>query len=229
MVPNATGDVPIIQTDDLALPEQDLMRTARDARFTSSRTFYPGVQAPAPPTYAQGLAASLAPLLAEAVGHPLDAAIEVLSSEFSIVTQPSRSLRPLQRVPHVDTTDHRVFAVLHYLCDHRHGATSFFRHRSSGLARITAGDRAAYDDALDRDVGRQGPPPPGYLDPDAAWQRSIFEMLYDCRCRVGRVIAYPANLLHCGRIPAGHELAPEPDCGRLTVNTFLRLSSSLAR
>ncbi|HEY6452341.1 MAG TPA: DUF6445 family protein, partial [Steroidobacteraceae bacterium] len=91
-------------------------------------TFYPGVRAPIPPIYCFALRAFLGRFMAEAFDFG-DSPVVGELAHFSLVTTPPARLNALQRMPHIDTTDPRQLAVLHYLCDGAHGGTSFYRHR----------------------------------------------------------------------------------------------------
>ena len=213
---------PVLRLDDRGPGPGALIAGARSRRFSRDSPFYPGLRAPAPAGYAEALCEEAAPEVAAMMGWPRVTGLVPLASHYSLVTDPPSALSPLQRVPHTDGPDGDVVALLHYLCGPGHGGTAFFRHRATGFARITADRRAAYDASLDRDVASHGPPPPCYLGQEDEWWPRLYDRFASHDCRPGRLLAYPANGLHCGRIPPGYEGSADPARGRLTLNTFAR-------
>lgn len=221
MTPEAES-VPVLVADDLGEDAPALIAEAEGAAFVRDSRFYPGVRAARPTAAAEGLARRLSPRLSALLGWPADTGLVPLASHYSMVIDSAGTLSPLQRIPHVDGYDPSVIAVIQYLCGPEQGGTSFFRHRSTGYARLTADRRAAYDAALDRDVARHGVPPEGYMEQAAGAYAAVFERTRTVDCRLGRLVAYPADGLHCGRIPKDASLSAVPSAGRLTLNTFLR-------
>jgi len=98
--------------------------------FSASSKFYPGLRAQGTLDYARTVRDRLRTLLPEIFGAPAD----VIPTEcnYSLVTLRPEETIPFQRIPHFDGTDTRTFAVLHYLCEARHGGTAFYRHRGTG-------------------------------------------------------------------------------------------------
>ena len=54
-----------------------------------------------------------------------------------MVTVQPHELQPVQRAPHFDSPDQNLFALLHYLRVPRGSGTAFYRHRSTGIERLT--------------------------------------------------------------------------------------------
>jgi hypothetical protein len=175
---------------------------------------YPGIRAPAPLDYVGALVRALSPMIERAFGL---AGVKLAKAEcsFSIVTLPPGELAPLQRIPHVDTTDPLQFAILHYLCDERFGGTAFYRHRATGFETLTPERRAAYETArtaeLGADTGR------GYIVGDTAHyaQTAAFAAAFD------RVLVYRSRTFHSGLIAPDAPLSADPRKGRLTANIFV--------
>ncbi|HEX8263191.1 MAG TPA: DUF6445 family protein [Allosphingosinicella sp.] len=174
---------------------------------------YPGIRAPAPLDYVEAVVRALDPSIRRAFG--LDR-VKLARAEcsFSLVTLPPDRLAPLQRIPHVDTTDPLQFALLHYLCEPGHGGTAFYRHRATGFETLTPGRQAAYESA--RAVELEGAPP-AYIDADSPhYERTAaFEAAFD------RILVYRSRTFHSGRIAAGQALSADPRRGRLTANIFI--------
>ena len=209
--------VPVLAVEARALGADKMAEAAPTRPFAANGIHYPGVRAAAPGGYARMLAQALAGPVGEMMGWK-DAELGVVASDFSLVTTPPADLTPIQRIPHFDGTDEGVIAVLHYLCGPDWGGTAFFRHKVTGFERVTGPRAARYDEVLRADVRTHGLPDAAYVDGDTP----IFEETARYEARFGRLLAYPGNALHSGRIPAGRTLPADPARGRLTVNTFLR-------
>lgn len=197
------------------LAADKMFEVARDRPFAPDGPHYPGVRSRAPASYGRMLAQALAGPLGELFGWA-DARFAVIASDFSLVTTRPEALTPIQRIPHFDGTDEGVVAVLHYLTDS--GGTAFFRHRVTGYERITEGRAERYDEVMRADMRTHGMPDAAYVDGDTP----VFAETARFEARFGRLLAYPGNALHSGRIPPGGALTDDPARGRLTVNTFLR-------
>ena len=192
-----------------------MFEVAQTRPFAPDGIHYPGVRSRAPASYGRMLAEALAGPLAELFGWQ-GARFAVIASDFSLVTTPPEALTPIQRIPHFDGTDERVVAVLHYLTGD--GGTAFFRHRVTGYERVTEERASRYDEVLRADMRTHGMPDAAYVDGDTP----VFAETERFEARFGRLLAYPGNALHSGRIPPGAALSDDPGAGRLTVNTFLR-------
>lgn len=174
---------------------------------------YPGLRAPAPLNYVEGLVRALNPSIQRAFGL---ANVKLARAEcnFSIVTLGQDELAPLQRVPHVDTTDPLQFAVLHYLCGEEHGGTSFYRHRATGFETLTADRREEYERVRESELSTDSF---GYIRGDTMH----YEQTAAFAAQLNRVLIYRSRTLHSGQIPADASLNPSPRAGRLTANIFL--------
>jgi uncharacterized protein DUF6445 len=202
--------------DFLADPQILVDYAALHSRFEGvSDTFYPGVRAPVPPIYGFALRAFLGPAIGRTFGL---AGAEVAGelSHFSLVTTRPEALRVPQRMPHFDNPDPRQIAVLHYLCDARHGGTSFYRHRGTRFEFVDEARRSAYLDALARGLEDLGPPPGRYVCGDDF----RFERTASFAAAFNRVLVYRSIDLHSADIAEGFSFDGSPRTGRLTANTF---------
>jgi hypothetical protein len=187
-----------------------LIEAGRNASFASSDDdLYPGIRAPAPADWAGWLAGALA------VWPQLTGAA-ILRADYAIASQDPATLSPVQRIPHFDTTDPMVHAVIHYLCEAPHRGTSFHRHRRTGFERITPARAPLWRQALVADSARYGLPGSRYHQDDTA----SFERIGMAALRFNRLVVYPANCLHCGDIA---ETWARGD--RLTITALIKLGS----
>lgn len=160
--------------------------------------------------YVGNLLKSAAPFLAGA--FDLDG-FDLVEASFSLVTFPASELSPVQRIPHFDSVDPDLFAVLHYIspCN----GTAFYRHRATGLEIVTADRCDNYVRAAQADAAQARP---AYI----IGSTDRFEQLGHVEGVAGRLVAYPARLLHSGIIPQGFMGSAEVRTGRLTTNIFIR-------
>ena len=216
---------PVLVIDDFMPDADGLIAYADngDSFRANPRDYYPGVRKPMPPHYADSLCANYAALLREifALG---DAEPLVLLAAFSIATTAPNELRPIQRLPHFDTSDPHQLAVVHYLCDARHGGTSFYRHRQTGYETIAQQRLQGYAEILKRQVMTEYTPPPVYMNGD----NPLFERIASFEAKFNRALIYPSNVLHSANIlqvPADRS----PRAARLTANTFLKFAPPLVK
>lgn len=205
---------PVVVVERFSPNPERLVEAAAMLRFAPMGPFYPGVRAPAPPAYFEGLAAVLAPVLREVFNCRERLVVD--RALFSLVTTPPDQLSLAQRIPHFDDVAEGKIAVLHYLTHEGRGGTSFHRHRSTGFETVDAGRHARYLDALSADFVRHGEPAPGYIAGDTP----IFEQTARFEPAWNRALIYRSRLLHCAAVTDG-ALSADVREGRLTVASFL--------
>lgn len=216
---------PVIVIDDF-LPDAegwvDYAETGDPFRSLPN-DYYPGVRKPCPMQYVDDLRTRYARLLRET--FELSAMEpQVLLSALSIATTEPEQLRPVQRVPHFDTSDPQQLAVVHYLCEPSHGGTSFYRHRTTGYETISQDRLHGYADILKRQVMTEYAPPPKYMDGD----NPLFETIASFDAKFNRALIYPSNVLHSGNVRHPHP-GRSPRTARLTANTFLKFPAAVER
>ena len=214
------GGQRIVFIDNFLQDPQALVEVACQSRFEPPAAWaeqkgYPGLRASAPAAYTQTLTELLDPLIKVNFQVPEHLRVKVGLSAFSLTTTPPDALGPLQRTPHFDASTPYYTAALLYLCDEGHGGTGFYRHKATGLQRITTENREHYLDVYHEEVNRR-PPRARYFD-DADEQFSFLGMV---PARFNRVVVYPGSLLHSACIHPARSLSSDPRHGRLTVNTF---------
>ena len=142
---------------------------------------------------------------------------DLAEASFSIVTRPPNELQTQQRQPHFDSPDQNVLALLHYLRVPSGSGTAFYRHKATGVERVTEANVDRFVTTA-RAEGARLPKDSGYMHgtDDFYEQIGVVEAVPD------RMIIYHGSLLHSGVIPPDMVFSDDPRHGRLTANFFLR-------
>lgn len=199
--------------DEFSLDPMGLVALAAAATFIDVGSRYPGVRAPAPAEYVEAMLDALSPTIEAHFGAAPEDEVDLCA--FSMVTTAPAALRAIQRIPHFDGPEPRRIAYLHYLCGSEQGGTSFYRHRATGLERITPERTQEYRDGVVAEL-KTAPPVQDYVLDDTRF----FEKLHSVEAVFNRLIVYPGNALHSGDIGARTVLSEDPRHGRLTINGF---------
>jgi hypothetical protein len=144
------------------------------------------------------------------------------ASFFSIVNKNRAKLLPLQRIPHYDSTDPRVFAAVIYLFDRANSGTSFYRHRTTGYEKIGVDNKDNYKAALNRNMKSLGPPAREYTNGSNA----LFERTHSVDSAFNRIVIYSGNVLHAADIDGSLFSADDNSPWRLTVSSLVNSASS---
>ncbi len=209
---------PLIIIDNALSAPDDMVDVATATPFIQPpHTLYPGLNAPVPPVYSQSLAKVLRPLLDQVFGIPAHIQLTA-SSFFALATRAPGDLQPVQKVPHHDSCDPFMIAMVHYLCRDKpetpQGGTAFFRHKATGFEYVSDERFSSYENTmraelatgeLPRHVGRDIP---NYQLIDSA------DMVYN------RLVIYRSISLHSALLDESH-LSDDPRTGRLTLNTLM--------
>lgn len=142
---------------------------------------------------------------------------DLLEASFSMVTTAPPALGPAQRSAHFDTTDPRVFALLHYLNVPADSGTAFYRQRTTNVEIVTESNVDSFI-RVNRLEEAALPAGCGYL----VGSDHRFEQIGAVEALPDRMIIYPGCLLHSGIIPDGMNRSSNPREGRLTANFFIR-------
>jgi hypothetical protein len=209
------GHVLVAVPEFLAAPEYVIQQAVLQ-NFAKITPQYPGVRAALPEEVCKAWLACLSPLLSAHFGPAPQG--WTMQAWFSLVTTAPGELLPLQRLPHVDGTDPDQVAMMLYLHHTGHGGTAFFRHLSTGLESLTAGDYPRYAAAVQAEYGRTGLPPAAYPTDGAPH----FARTHAVSGAFNEAVFYRGNILHSGVIDNAAPLSPDPRAGRLTINAFFR-------
>jgi hypothetical protein len=214
------GECPIAVTvaDSVLLRPQQLAEFGLGHKFVEDDgNLYPGVRARLPAEFSRPLHAWLNRALhgtgvLEESCHIYDDA-----SFFSIVNKSRAHLLPLQRIPHYDSTDPRIFAAVIYLFDRANSGTSFYRHRTTGYEKIGADNEDNYKIALNRNMKKRGPPAREYTN----GSNDLFERTHSVDSAFNRIVIYSGNVLHAADIDGSLFNGDENSQWRLTVTSLI--------
>lgn len=203
---------PVVIIDDFHPDFARLREMATQLEFASLSPYYPGVQAQMDPRHLQPVEPTILPILRDVFGAK--DGLSIVQCCYSLVTTKDRDLQPIQRLPHVDTTDPGRIALLHYLGPEAGGGTAFYRHRATGLDVLDQDQFVAFSKAVEQ----EGHPKPGYM----RGSDDRFEMIGHVEAKPNRAVLYRSQLLHSGFIPETLAFSEDPRVGRLTLNTFFQ-------
>lgn len=217
--PVGRGRTPVIVIDDFAVSTGPLREYAcGDASYGPDATsLYPGVRASLPREYVRGVLDQVFPLLYRVYGVPENLGMKPVNAVFSVISTPEAELEPRQCAPHFDSTRPFYLALLHYLNPGPHCDTGLFRHRETGLERVTAESVEPYIAAREAWLERNGPQPPRYIK----GSDEQFELYDQIEYRPNRLAVYPGGLLHSGLVDPAVDIDADPRSGRLTANIFV--------
>lgn len=204
---------------DEVLTNPDTLRDEgqRATYSTEHHTFYPGHNGIIVRESVLAVIRALKPVIETVYDLPLTNQIR-LSGYFGLVSTAPERLHLAQTIPHYDTTNPRMLAVLIYLSGPPHGGTGFYRHRTTGIERITTDNLADYNMALADEMTERDPLPRRYFDNSD----DQFTCIGKVDAAYNRAVIYHANLLHSGLIDPAH-LSDDPRIGRLTANMFITM------
>ena len=206
---------PVLIVDECLLhPESAVEYAATSVQFTPPKQMYPGIVGPAPRQYALSVLNVIARLLRDTFNVPIEQA--QVNSFYAISITPPAQLSIGQRLPHIDTPNPNQIAVLHYLCDPKHGGTAFYRHRATGYESCNEQQFMEVVKSLEQDAAANGPLPAEYIN----GSNRVYEQTASVDAKFNRLLIYRSRVLHSGSINP-QNLSADPRVGRLTVNTFL--------
>jgi Family of unknown function (DUF6445) len=214
------GECPIAVTvaDNVLLFPQEVAEFGRSLRFVEDDSnLYPGVRARVPAEFSRPFHAWLTRTLRCTGVLEESCVIYDDASFFSIVNKHRASLLPLQRIPHYDSTDPRVFAAVIYLFDRANSGTSFYRHRTTGYEKIVDDNKHNYKAALNRNMKQFGPPAREYTNGSNA----LFERTHSVDSAFNRIVIYSGNVLHAADIDGGLVNGNDNSQWRLTVSSLI--------
>ena len=208
---------PLVTIDNVLRAPDELIALACKANFDSPPGgYYPGINAPLPKDYASSLVKALRPLLAQNFGFPLDAPIQ-LSGYLALATLNPSQLKPIQKIPHYDSTDPMQLAMVHYLCRGSQGGTGFYRHIDTGFETIDPERSPVYLSSYHRALATYG----DRLQRHVCAETPGYELIDKEDALLNRLIIYRSNCLHSGDLENSN-LSSDPRTGRLTANIFIK-------
>jgi hypothetical protein len=212
--------LPLLIIDSFAHKPDDLVSHVGDGSSfkADGNNFYPGKRSAAPQVYNEEICKKYLPLFKSHFGFDKAQRAKTLMSAFAISDKAPEHLKPIQMLPHFDTTNMNQLAVVHYLCKPEHGGTSFYRHRSSAFETITQERLASYGHQLKKEaIAHQLHENPCYMGES----NTIFERLHSVDACMNRAVIYPSRMLHSGNINPLLGLSSDPRVGRLTIGSLI--------
>jgi uncharacterized protein DUF6445 len=215
------GECPIAVTvaDDVLLRPRQLAEFGLGLTFVEDDSnLYPGIRARLPAEFSRPFHAWLTNALRGTGVLEESSYVHEDASFFSIVNKNRANLLPLQRIPHYDSTDPRVFAAVIYLFDRANSGTSFYRHRTTGYETIGDDNKDNYKIALNRNMKNLGPPAREYTNGSNA----LFERTHSVDSAFNRIVIYSGNVLHAADIDGSLFSGNDNSRWRLTISSFIR-------
>jgi len=207
---------PLMVIDNFIADPQRLVRRAAARQFRLVGANYPGIRIEAPLGYQQLFRDRLQKIVFDFFGLT-GGSIAFPMCHYSLVTTPASQLKPLQRIPHVDSTDGRGLATVHYLFTADLGGTAFYRHRATGFEVIDAFRQEAYYRHVEQLLRDPQSLQAGYINGDT----ELFEQVANVSGVFNRMLIYRRNSLHSGSIDKDFVPDTDPMTGRLSINCFI--------
>jgi hypothetical protein len=215
------GKCPIAVTvaDNVLLHPQQLAEFGRGLTFAEDDSnLYPGIRARLPAEFSRPFHAWLTNTLRCTGVLEESSYVHEDASFFSIVNKNRANLLPLQRIPHYDSIDPRVFAAVIYLFDRANSGTSFYRHRTTGYETIGDDNKDNYKMALNRNMKALGPPAREY----ANGSNALFERTHSVDSVFNRIVIYSGNVLHAADIDGSLFTGNDNSQWRLTISSLIK-------
>ena len=214
----------LVVVDDFHSSPEELVASAKHENFVVDKTFYPGVRALAPISYAKNLANFVSKTALPHFGLENYIVSRVIAT-YACVTLAPEKLHILQRVPHFDSSDFKQLACIHYLSSPElsHGGTAFYRHNETGYEYIDSQRVEIYKSVLSEQIEKgEIQNPPKYICGD----NLMFTKIHCESAIFNRLLIYRSTSLHSGLITDEYLHQGHPADGRLTITSFIALSAS---
>jgi hypothetical protein len=213
---------PVVIIDDFSGALEQVRSLADDlAPYPAIKgNYYPGLrrvidESDGPAfSYVRSTCEKVAPFLGGGFGVD---SFDLQEASFSLVTFRPEQLQPVQKAPHFDVPEQNVFALLHYLRVPPGSGTGFYRHRATGIERVTAENVSVFVGVARHEMPVIGSGS-GYIN----GSDRFYEQIAMVDAIPDRIVIYHASLLHSGVIPDGMSFSADPREGRLTANFFLK-------
>jgi len=213
---------PYCVIDDALANPHGLAQWAKSQRYSQPPYPYPGVVCEVPP-----ITALVADFFAQHIRTALGARRTLSSvSRLSMVTKAPHLLAPCQWQCHRDRVDAPpvdvvlAASVLYLFHDQQLGGTSFYAPRQSPEAteRMVIDSQLLAADAFSARYGLSA----GYM----AGSNAYFERTDRAEAVWNRMIFYDGDVFHSGDVGEAQHLSPDPERGRLTLNSFFTCKRS---
>lgn len=212
-------ETPVIVIDDFGHDLASLIENAcKSSEYGPDPiSRYPGIRAKLPKTYTREVMKQVYRLLFSVYSIPANLGMKAVNAAYSLIATPENELKPNQCVPHFDSRRPNYLAILHYLNDGNFCDTGLFRHRETGLERISEERLDEYLEYRDSYAADLGPGSMGYIKGSDV----NYELYHRIEYRPNRLVVYPGCLLHSGLVNPAIDVDSNPRTGRLTANIFV--------
>ena len=215
--------LPVVVIDNFLADAESLVeQAAQGTAFRLSPEIYPGARTPIPSPYPLAVYLFLSELIRDVFDLGTLAMIDS-RADYAVLTKRPHQVAPLKRVPHTDTADPNFIVLLHYLCDPKHGGTSFYRHRATGFESARDERMQAYITAVESELAQAEP------DHYLVDSNDRFERIAGYDAVFNRALIYRGVYVHGADIGRDYAYDPDPRTGRLTANSSFRFGQPLAR
>lgn len=209
-VETMSSGVQVLIIDDFYRDPFAVRAAALGGRFDASMAYYPGMHSQIDGASTRELFGTLTSILG--LLGDIRVQQEYFRTDFSIVTTPASEMLAKQKHPHIDPTP---LAGLVYLNHDFEIGTSFFHHRPTGLAVLSAEDEVEAFYVWMDEFGEQHQPATYAVGDDHVWER-----IYTVQGKFNRLVMYAGNAFHSIDM---RDVAANPtlDTARLTQRLFL--------
>jgi hypothetical protein len=214
------AETPVIVIDEFGSDLEGLVAYAccESAEYgPDAASMYPGLRARLPKSYTREVMKQLYRLFFRVYAIPFNLGMKAVNAAYSLITTPEIELKPSQCTPHFDSSRPYYLAILHYLGDGPFCDTGLFRHRETGLERITEESLEQYNRSCEAYAAIHGQAAGAYIK----GSNEEYELFHRIEYRPNRLVVYPGSLLHSGLVDPGIDVDPDPRTGRLTANIFV--------
>jgi len=210
---------PVIVVDDFAADLREVVDYGcqRAQYGADASSMYPGLRASLPGAYVRTVLQQVFRLLFAVYQVPSELGMKTVNAVYSLIATPEAALQPGQRRPHFDSSRPSYLAILHYLNPGDFCDTGLFRHRATGIERITEENVDAYLRACEEEAAARGQQGAGYIK----GSNESYELYDRIGYRPNRLVVYPGSLLHSGLVDPSVDVDADPRSGRLTANIFV--------
>ncbi|WP_462176838.1 DUF6445 family protein [Pseudoalteromonas gelatinilytica] len=185
----------------------------------SDGTLYPGKRDEMPAPYYRAFEQLLNELLDQGTITSGENNLYLHRCKLSLVTQNADELNTLQRMPHIDSTDDKTFAAVHYLSDKEWGGTGIYKYLPDNIIRVTADNQNSVHNMI-ADTEKHSATHQGYLNETT----ELFEKVVDIEAKINRLVIYKSNLLHSAALLNHKKYCSDLNNSRLSISSFFRIN-----
>jgi len=213
------AQTPVIVIDGFGQDLADLIETAcgLSEYGPDPATMYPGLRARLPKSYTREVMKQIYRVLFSVYSIPSTLGMKAVNAAYSLITTPENALEPNQCLPHFDSERQNYLAILHYLNEGDFCDTGLFRHRETGMEKVSRDNVKEYLRYRDVHASEFDADSTEYIKGSDA----NYELYHRIEYRANRLVVYPGCLLHSGLVDPAVDVNPDPRTGRLTANIFV--------